>query len=372
MITITKRLLLLSPLAFLARKALSSAKAEEPQAGAAPPAITPDMLAAVTTRAIDGYILPAYRDLAATTASLAAAIGAAAPDAPARVDVATRKAFADTIAAFASVDFLRFGPMVEQGRLDRFSYYPDRHGTGARQLRAMLATPDPASLQPGAVARLSAAVQGLPALESLLFTADSDAQMRRYRWQLALALAGNLVDIARATEDGWTKEGGWRSLMLQPGGSNIVYRDAEEPVIEVLKSITTGLLQVRDQRMLPAIGDSFAAAKPGRAAFTLSDNALAYLAASGAAIENLARAADLFALVPTKAPRLAAESSKGFAAFHAGIAANPSWKEAFASEAAYAHLRAAFDALKGLEDLYGFRFPADAGISPGFNALDGD
>ncbi|MBZ9936501.1 hypothetical protein LB518_09360 [Mesorhizobium sp. BR1-1-16] len=379
MIAITKRFLLLSPLALMARKAFAAATGEPQDLGPEPPVVTvaptpltPDALNAVTRRAVEDFIIPAYKDLAAATAKLVAAIDAAAPQAPAAPDDATRAAFSAVIAAFAKVDFLRFGPMAEQGRLEKFSYYPDRHGTGARQLRRMLATPDPTQLEPGAVAKLSAAVQGLPALESLIFTADSDAETRDYRWRLAAAIAGNLDQIARDTLDGWTKPGGWQALMEQPGGSNIVYRDAEEPVIEILKAITTGLLQIRDQRMLPALGEDFAAAKPNRAAFVASGNALAYLAASGAAIEEIARAADLFSLTPTEAPKLGAASSAGFAAYRAGITASPSWQAAFANAASYKHLRDAFDALKALEDLYSFRFPAEAGISPGFNALDGD
>ncbi len=379
MIAITKRLLLFSPLALLARKAYAAATGEAADHGAEPdtvavtaPPLTPAVLQAVTGRAVDDFIVPAYTRLAAATATLQEAVAAAAPSAPTVPDEATKTAFAAVIAAFARVDFLRFGPMAEQGRLERFSYFPDRHGTGARQLRRMLATPDPAQLQPGAVAKLSAAVQGLPALESLIFAAKSDAETSAYRWSLAAAIAGNLDDIAKATLAGWLGEDGWRAKMLQPGGSNVVYRDAEEPVIEVLKAITTGLLQIRDQRLLPAIGDSFAAAKPARAAFVPSGNALAYLAASGDAIEGLARTADLFGIVPTEAPLLGADSVAGFTAYRTGITANASWQEAFASEANYQHLRAAFDALKTLEDLYGFRFPSEAGISPGFNALDGD
>lgn len=373
MIEITKRLLLLSPLALLVRKAFASGDdVEAPPVAVAPTPITPEKLDAVTDRAIEGYLLPAYRSLVEASAALRAATVAAAPDAPAEPPAAVREAFAATVAAFARVDFLRFGPMAEKGRIERFSYYPDRHGTGARQLRRMLAETDTALLEPGAIARLSAAVQGMPAYESLVFGASRDAETRAYRWKLAAAIAGNLETIATETLDGWTREGGWATLMRTPGGSNIVYRDSEEPVIEVMKAITTGLLQVRDQRMLPAIGTDFASAKPARAAFVPSGNALAYLAASGRSIEDLAGKADLFSLVPSEAPRLGAASIKGFSAYQAGLAANASWQDAFASEAAYAHLRAAFDALKGLEDLYGYRFPTDAGISPGFNALDGD
>ncbi|SHF12405.1 hypothetical protein SAMN02745157_1699 [Kaistia soli DSM 19436] len=379
MIAITKRFLLLSPLALLARKAFAAASGEPqdlgpepPVVAVTPPPLTPAALDAVTKRAVEGYILPAYQDLAAATSKLVTAVNAVAPTAPGAPDEATRAAFAAVVAAFAKVDFLRFGPMAEEGRLEKFSYYPDRHGTGARQLRRMLATPDPAQLAPGAVAKLSAAVQGLPALESLIFAADSDSETRAYRWSLAAAIAGNLDTIAHNTLDGWTKTGGWQALMEQPGGSNIVYRDSEEPVIEILKAITTGLLQIRDQRMLPALGENFAAAKPNRAAFVASGNALAYLAASGAAIEDIARTSDLFSLTPTEAPKLGAESSAGFAAYRAGLAASATWQQAFADAANYKHLRDAFDALKTLEDLYSFRFPSEAGISPGFNALDGD
>ncbi len=379
MIAITKRFLLFSPLALLARKAFAAASGTAEDLGAepsvvavAPPPLTTAVLAAVTNRAVAAYIVPAYEELAAATGALASAVKSSAAAAPAEPDAATKAAFTVVVTAFAKVDFLRFGPMAEQGRLERFSYFPDRHGTGARQLRRMLATPDPAQLEPGAVAKLSAAVQGLPALESLLFAAASDTETRAYRWSLAAAIAGNLDDIAKAALAGWTGTDGWRQRMLQPGGANVVYRDAEEPVIEILKAITTGLLQIRDQRLLPAIGDSFAAAKPARAAFVPSGNALAYLAASGAAIEGLAEGADLFSMTPTEAPLLTADSKAGFAAYHAGIAANASWQEAFTTEANYQHLRTAFDALKAVEDLYSFRFPSEAGISPGFNALDGD
>lgn len=365
MIAITKRLLLLSPLALLARRAVAET------APAAPP-LAADALAAVTERAITGSMLPAYQGLAAATAALVAATREAASSAPADPPPAVKAAFAATVAAFAKVDFLRFGPMADQGRIDRFSYYPDRHGTGARQLRAMLAKADEALLVPGAIAKLSAAVQGLPAYESLLFGSDSGSETHDYRWKLASVIAANLDDIARDTLEGWTKAGGWADIMRMPGGRNVVYRDAEEPVIEILKSITTGLLQMRDQRLLPAIGDGFAAAKPNRAAFALSDNALAYLKASGTGLEQFAAASDLFSLVPSAAPRLSAASAKGFAAYRDGLAASPTWQAAFADPAAYQHLRDAFDALKGLEDLYGYRFPAEAGISPGFNALDGD
>ena len=60
--------------------------------------------------------------------------------------------------------------MAQDGRYERFAFFPDVHGTGARQIRGFLVSQDEALLKPGALAGQSAAVQGLPALESLLFS----------------------------------------------------------------------------------------------------------------------------------------------------------------------------------------------------------
>lgn len=364
MIAITKRFLLLSPLLVLARRAFGQANAAT-EPGSAP-------LARVTANAIDGYILPAYQSLQAATGQLVSAIDGHCATPEGETDPTVRTAFEAVLVAWAKVDFLRFGPIAEQSRLERFSYFPDRHGTGARQLRKILASTDPALLEPGAVAKLSAAVQGLPALESLLLAGTSDKATIAYRCRLSLAIAQNLDAIAGETLVGWTKPDGWKHAMLAPGRSNIVYRDADEPVIEILKAIGTGLLQIRDQRLLPALGTSFAEAKPARGAFVKSGFALAYLAASGDAIESLVDKSELFNLTPDEAPALYADTKAAFAIYRDGIAASPSWADAFATEAGYQHLRSAFDALKTLEDIFNFRFPNAAGISPGFNALDGD
>ena len=91
------------------------------------------------------------------------------------------------------VDFLRFGPMAQDGRYERFAFFPDVHGTGARQIRGFLVSQDEALLKPGALARQSAAVQGLPALESLLFSGKAallqPAPPEPFRCALAVAVA---------------------------------------------------------------------------------------------------------------------------------------------------------------------------------------
>ena len=151
-------------------------------------------------------------------------------------------AFAATIDAWAGVDFLRFGPMAQEGRYERFAFFPDVHGTGARQLRRFLAPQDEALLKPGALAGQSAAVQGLPALESLLFSGNEGAPRRRRRPSRSAARSprrspSNMHAIA----DGSARRAGrattsWATLIENPGPDNPVYRTHAEAMTEILKA----------------------------------------------------------------------------------------------------------------------------------------
>ncbi len=368
MIAITKRFLLLSPLMMLAGKAFGRQQAQFET----PPVIDEAAFRAVTAKTIDGYILPAYGTLKAKTAALAAAVSASCANPAATPSAEVRAAFEAVLDAWAGVDFFRFGPIADEGRHERFCFLPDPHGTGVRQLRKILAEPDPALLEPGAVAKLSAAVQGLPALESLLWSGESATESLDYRCRLAARIAENLDAIAASTLDGWTKKGGWKETMLSPGGDNIVYRDVTEPVVEILKAIGVGVLQIRDQRLLPALGKSFDVAKPGRGVFVKSGMTLPYLRASGTAIGDLVTTSTVLSLAPKDEAQLLDQTKAILATYEVNLAVGDDWTKALTTQASYDKLRAAFDVLKKLEDIYNYTFPVAAGISPGFNALDGD
>ena len=50
--------------------------------------------------------------------------------------------------AWGALDFIRFGPIMNEHRLERFYFWPDPRGTTARQLAKLLAKRDPAVLTP--------------------------------------------------------------------------------------------------------------------------------------------------------------------------------------------------------------------------------
>ena len=224
------------------------------------PTATEADYAHVVDQAVNKYIVPAYAAFDVATGQLAGAVEdfCAGPTPP--KETAVRTDFGETVRAWAHVDFLHFGPMAQEGRYERFAFFPDVHGTGARQIRGFLVSEDEALLKPDALASQSAAVQGLPALESLLFVGNEallqPAPPKPFRCALAVAVAKNMQAIADEALGGWQGDKSWASLMEMPGADNPVYRTHAEAMTEILKAILTGLEQVRDQRLLAALGGS--------------------------------------------------------------------------------------------------------------------
>jgi predicted lipoprotein len=333
-------------------------------------------LARLVDRAVDRYILPAYRDLRASTAELAAATADYCKDGDDRA--AVEAAFAGVHEDWSSVDFLRFGPMADGGRLERFYFWPDPRGIGERQLRTLLNAADPALLDPVELARQSAAVQGLAAFERIFYDADRlvDAPNAegRYRCEFALAIAGNLSTIASDVYDGWDRDGGWADLMREPGGSPPVYLTHSEAVNELLKALLTGLEQLKDQRIAVPLGATPEEARVTRAPFHRSGLTFDYWRDTIAALAEFAAVADFASLAAGDANRWMANS----AAFEtrqierALDDLGPSLEAALTQPEGRDRLTYVITALASLRTTYGVQMASAAGLSPGFNALDGD
>ena len=152
--------------------------------------------------------------------------------------------------AWAGVDFFRFGPMAQDGRYERFAFFPDVHGTGARQIRGFLVSQDEKLLEARrarrARARRCRACRrsnrcSIPAKRALLQPAPPEP----FRCALAVAVAdepattiadGRARRLAAATRAG-------RRCIEKPGPDNPVYRTHAEAMTEILKAILTGLEQ---------------------------------------------------------------------------------------------------------------------------------
>ena len=202
-----------------------------------------------------------------------------------------KKDFADTVLAWAAVEFLRFGPMSQVGRPERFDFWPDPRGVTQRQVAALIAKRDATALDPAVLAKKSAAVQGLSALEVLLYDGAPPItgadEVGRYRCKLAVSIAQSMHAFAREILTEWQGDTGWRQRMVEPGANDARYKTAEEPAGDFARALITGLQMVQDREVVPMIAVLQTPDKEPRLPFHRSGLSARYIAAGIASIKSL-------------------------------------------------------------------------------------
>jgi predicted lipoprotein len=341
------------------------------------PTATEDDYARAVEQAVSEYIVPAYTDLDTATEKLVSALEVFCAAPKPAIEGELRDAFNSTIRAWAEVDFFRFGPMAQDGRYERFAFFPDVHGTGGRQIRGFLVSEDEALLKPGALATRSAAVQGLPALESLLYSGKAaliqPAPPEPFRCALAVAVGKNMQTIASDALAAWQGDEGWAALITKPGADNPVYRTHAEAMTEMVKALATGLEQDREHRILPALGKTPEEGKASRAPYNASGQAIPYLAASAEALEKFLRASGLLEMLPADQKSYGDSALFEFANLKTALGdAGSDLKAVLADPQKRSKLTYATIVLASLRDIVQRHIAVAAGLTPGFNSLDGD
>jgi predicted lipoprotein len=195
------------------------------------------------------------------------------------------EAFETLALAWSGVEILRFGPLVQANRYERLAFWPDTRGVMPKQVQALIAAQDDALLKPGALSGRSVAVQGLPALEYVLYGEPALLEQGgtpgfAYACGYARAVAANVAAISRDVAQAWSAQGDFGRQFAHPQADNDLYRDPQEVAAEAMKALSTGLQFARDVKIVPVLGDTAAAARPKRAAFWRSKLSTRLLAAS--------------------------------------------------------------------------------------------
>jgi predicted lipoprotein len=175
------------------------------------------------------------------------------------------QAFAGVITAWGRLQPLIQGPLGDVVLASRIAYWPDKHGTGGRQLGAALKSRDAALTDPAALAQKSAAVSGLPALERLLFPeGGGDAAARSY----ACAYAASIVQVQ--------KDRAAQAIAVFARG-----RRDPEPVIQgAFASMRDGLDFMLRLKLEDPMGSEPGAARGSRAELWRSGSSLAVIDAN--------------------------------------------------------------------------------------------
>jgi predicted lipoprotein len=331
---------------------------------------------AMVRGAIAGYVLPAYATFARETSELRQAAEAlcAAPSSEALAQA--RGAFSEAVDAWSGIELVRFGPVTENNRLERILHWPDRRSTGLKQVQALLADEDGSATDARTLAGKSVAVQGLGALEFVLFGAGSEAlgETAGYRCAYAAAIAAHLATVAATVTAEWQAGAGAAGLWAQPGPDNPLYRDGAEALSELMDVLVHGVELVRDVRLGGFLGAEAGDDRPKQALFWRSGETLAAIRGNLASIAGLLGAADVAAHLPEDRRWIVqsaifelANADRALAALGdrpiADILADPEAR----AKLAYVRIVTA-----GLSDVIGRQITGGFGLAAGFSSLDGD
>jgi hypothetical protein len=233
--------------------ALSSSSAFGQDANLAPPKpITMEETKTLMAHVVDDFIRPGYRTFATSSSRLTNAMMELCSKPSEETLAAARAAFEATAIDWARIEVVRVGPVIEENRFERILFYPDRKGTGLRQVQALLANPDEAATSPVGLREKSVAMQGLGALEFVLYGTGSEdllGQADGFRCRYGLAVAGSVQRVATELSQIWDDPQGIQKDWKNPGPDSAVYRDQNEAVTGVLGILVHSAEALRDQRI---------------------------------------------------------------------------------------------------------------------------
>jgi predicted lipoprotein len=334
--------------------------------------------AAIAQATLRNAIRPGYAALSASTDVLSRKTGAlcAEPSAAALKDA--RDAFARVVKAWSQVEIFRFGPVAKDHRYERLFYWPDPNGIGLRQVQKAIAERDQSVTMPDMLAGKSAALQGLPALEYLLYGDDADRLVTGdadvgFRCSFAASIATNVDRIAHAVAEGWREGAAFTKIFLSPGPDDPLYHAPKDVTLELLKALASGIEIVRDEKLGKPLGATPEQAKPQLAPFWRSGLTLANLVGNLEGVRTLYAEGGLAHVVggisQEAKTSILSDLDQGVEVL--GAIHQP-FDQVMQDDALRAKLEALRGTLKRALVTAGDMIARGAGLSFGFSAIDGD
>ena len=331
---------------------------------------------AVVSAAIDAAIVPGYRAFAkaarAETSAIAALCKTPSPDALGSV----RNGFSDLVEAWSAVEFVKFGPVMEDNRADRILFFPDRRSLGLRQVQSLIAKPDDSIASGEALAHKSVAVQGLGALELVLYGDGAEALGGTNgidRCGFARAITENLSTMADRIVTGWTAQDGIVEHLTVPKAGDPAYRSADDSLKEIVEIFIHGFEAMRDLRLTPAMGEDEKNARPKLFLFHRSNRTLASLRANYAGLSKLFETSKVTALLPESQAYLKNAIRFEFENADRTLAAmEPPLSDLATSSEDRQALTYLLIVTNSLQKQFAGQLSPALGLSAGFSSLDGD
>lgn len=334
---------------------------------------TANQITSVMRQTVENVVRPAYQDFEAQTSRLQNQVLQLCISANKAALVGAQDQFTNAAHSWAGIELFRSGPVMDQNRLERVLFYPDRKSTGLKQVQRLVAKSDPTAIASDNMAQKSVAVQGLGALEFLLFGtghADLTAEVNSFRCQFASSVADNLHSIAVELNTKWN--GNYAEQWINAGKQGSVFINEQEAVVELLGTVVHGLEALKDIRLRAFLRKEPNKDRPKSALFWRSENTLPMMKANLEFIHSLLRDGGLYSLA-SKNTRIIEQIE--FELKHNKIAINAvdvTLTNALKDDAHRGKLTYFGTSLKFTIGRIDQEFSQDLGLSSGFSFSDGD
>ncbi len=170
--------------------------------------------------------------------------------------------FNTTMDAWQVAQILRSGPASKNMRSFRLEMWPDRSNAAAKHLRKLQKEAKPENLQAKKFAKSSTAVQGLSAMERIIYAKNTTADdfqtdgQANFKCQLVEAISLNVQSISDNLLKAW--QGGYREVVTKPSKDNDFYETSKEAAAQFLNDLNTQLQVIIDQKInRPIDADNF-------------------------------------------------------------------------------------------------------------------
>ena len=253
-------------------------------------ALTPQKHSEIARLALTKHIRPSYEALVLATSALEKSMHSfcAKPNAQRRETI--EQGFEKALLSWSRIDHIRFGPISQKNRISRFVFWPDHKNIGLKQVKKALRRKNKSVLSLKRLQGKSVALQGLSALEFLLYGKGRNklAKKKSFRCAYAKTITKNLALMSRQTLQGWRDGSPFAQHFLHPNKDNPVYLKEDEITLALFLSFTTELKIVYHLKLGRPLGKSLKKSKPRRAAFWRSGLSYKVIEA------NMKGVADLF------------------------------------------------------------------------------
>ncbi|MEH6403621.1 MAG: imelysin family protein [Sneathiella sp.] len=325
---------------------------------------------------IQSVIIPSYEDLTqASSAQLASMQRLCTSAAPTQLSQA-REDFKQLVDGWSRVEMYRFGPARTANRQEKLFFWPDRRSRGIKQVKKILNSKDDKALTIDNLMQKSVAVQGLTALEFVLFGAGSEtlasAQSSSFRCLYGQTIAKAIHKTSTGILSDWQKSDGYATLLMSAGKENPVFQSDEEVFREILQRADELILSLVTQKLDPALKSSPTLARPKLAPFWRSNLTLRSLDGNLASLLTLQQNPEFLKLLGEDENGFEFEISHSRETLKGLMARNESWNDLISTPEYHEKIQYLKNPLNGAHLILSEYYPEALGITMGFNSLDGD